>query len=189
MFKRWREKLEAAMAAATPAEDPRAVVGRMREALIEMRAAVGPMRDALADAERQLANTQEELATADRRRAMAAGINDAETVAVAEKYAAKLRERAAVLEQKVAAQRAELGLAEGDLVEMTTQFNDAVKQRGGETASQAAEAAWQGLGRAGMDRPGLDTDDELLKGRMDRAALEADAAQKLEELKRRMGKS
>ncbi len=33
------------------------------------------------------------------------------------------------------------------------------------------------------------TDDELLKGRMDRAALEAEAAAKLEELKRRMGKS
>jgi hypothetical protein len=189
MFKRWREKLEAAMAAATPAEDPRAAVGRMREALIEMRAAIAPMREGVAEAERQLAKAGEELATAERRRGMAADIGDQETVEVAGKYAARLRERVAVLEQKVAAQRAEVALAEQELAEMTTQFTEAVKNRGGETASQSAEQAWHGLGQAGMDRPGVDTDDELLKGRLDRAALEADAAAKLEELKRRMGKS
>ena len=55
MFERLRARLEAAMAAATKAEDPRTAVGRMREALIEMRAAVGPMRDAVAETDRQLA--------------------------------------------------------------------------------------------------------------------------------------
>jgi hypothetical protein len=189
MFKRLREKLEAALAAATPAEDPRAVVGRMREALIEMRAAVKPLRDALADAERQHAAAGAELETAERRRGMAAEIGDSETVGVAEKYSAKLRERLAVLAQKVAAQRAELALAEQDLGEMTTQFNDAVKQRGGDQAGLAAEAAWRDLGRAGVDRPGLDPEDEALRHRMDRAAREAEANAKLEEMKRRMGKS
>lgn len=188
MFERLRARLEAAMAAATKAEDPRAVVGRMREALIEMRAAVGPMREAVAETDRQLAAARAELDTARRRRGMAADIGDQETVTVAEKYAARLAGRAAVLEQKAAAQRAELVLAEQELAEMTTQFNDAVKQRGGAAADQSAESAWQSLGQAGMDRPGTDTEDELLRHRMDRAALEAEADAKLEEMKRRMGK-
>lgn len=189
MFENLRRKLEAAMAAATKAEDPRAVVGRMREALIEMRAAIGPMRDALDTAERQLAVSRAELETAQRRRALAADINDAETVSVADRYAAKLMERLGVLEQKAAAQRAELALAEQELAEMNGQFEQAVKQRGGAAADQSAQAAWQSLGQAGMDRPGTDTDDDLLRGRMDRAALEAEAAARLDELKRRMGKS
>lgn len=189
MFERLRERLEAALAAATKAEDPRAVVGRMREALVEMRAAVGPMRDALADTERQLAAARHELDTAQRRRAMAADISDAETVAVADKYIARLTGRVAIQEQKAAAQRAELTLAEQELTEFTTQFTEAVKQRGGAAAGQSAEAAWQSLGQAGMDRPGVDPEDENLRSRMDRAALEAEASAKLDELKRRMGKS
>lgn len=188
MFERLRERLEAALAAATRAEDPRAAVGRMREALIEMRAAVGPMRDAMAETDRQLAAARAELATAQRRRGLAADIGDQETVAVAEKYAAKLAGRVAVLEQKAAAQQAELTLAEQDLAEFTAQFNDAVKQSGGAAAAQSNEAAWQSLGQAGMDRPGLDPEDEALRHRMDRAALEAEASAKLEELKRKMGK-
>ncbi|OGU02099.1 MAG: hypothetical protein A2085_03785 [Gemmatimonadetes bacterium GWC2_71_10] len=188
MFERLRARLEAAMAAATKAEDPRTAVGRMREALIEMRAAVGPMRDAVAETDRQLAAARAELETARRRRDMAATIGDQETVTVAEKYATKLGERVAVLERKAAAQREELNLAEADLTEFTTQFNDAVKQRGGESAGQSAEQAWQSLGQAGMDRPGADPDDELLRGRMDRAALEAEANARLEEMKRKMGK-
>lgn len=188
MFEQLRARLEAALAAATKAEDPRAAVGRMREALIEMRAAVGPMRDGVAETDRLLAAARAELETARRRGVMAAGIGDGETVTVAEKYAAKLEGRVAVLEQKAAAQRAELTLAEQDLAEMTTQFNDAVRPRGGGAAEQAAEAAWQSLGQAGMDRPGTDVEDELLRHRMDRVALEAEADAKLEELKRRMGK-
>ena len=119
---------------------------------------------------------------------MAATIGDQETVTVAEKYATKLGERVAVLERKAAAQREELNLAEADLTEFTTQFNDAVKQLGGESAGQSAEQAWHSLGQAGMDRPGADPDDELLRGRMDRAALEAEANARLEEMKRKMGK-
>src|SRR3990170_1602036 len=107
MFERLRARLEAAMAAATKAEDPRTAVGRMREALIEMLAAVGPMRDAVAETDRQLAAARAELETARRRRDMAATIGDQETVTVAEKYATKLGERVAVLERKAAAQREE----------------------------------------------------------------------------------
>lgn len=188
MFESLRAKLEAAIAAATPAADPRQVVGQMREALIEMRAGVGALREAMEQAERKLAAAQAELVTAERRRAMAAEIQDAETVAVADLYIARHRERTGALERKVAAQRAELTLAEQDLVEMTAQFTEAAKQRGVASAGQSADAAWADLGAAGVDRPEVDPEQELLRHRMDRRAIEAAADAKLEELKRRMGK-
>lgn len=188
MFKNLREKLEAMMAAATPAEHPRETAGLLREALIEMRAAVQPLREGLEESERTLVAARAELETAVRRRDMAAQIPDEETVTIADKYIARHQGRLVVLEQKVAAQRAELMLAEQDLAQMTTEFNAAVKGLGGATAGQSAGAAWDGLGRAGMDRPEVDTDQELLRHRLDRAAIEADADAKLEELKRRMGR-
>ncbi len=189
MFKRLRERLEAALAAATPSEHPREAVGRMRAALIEMRAAVEPMRRALEESERLRGRAQAELETADRRRGQAAQIGDQETVSIAEKYAAKLKERLGVLEQKIAAQRAELTLAEQDLAEATTQLTEAAKLQGADVAQDSADAAWRELGRAGMDRPDLDVEQEALRHRMDRARIEAEANAKLDELKRRMGKS
>ncbi|HXY19662.1 MAG TPA: hypothetical protein VEH83_06660 [Gemmatimonadales bacterium] len=188
MFKRLREALEAALAAATPPPDLYDLAGQMREALIEARAGLGRMRDDLAGSEREQRALAAEIETAERRRALAAGIDDAETVAVAERYLAKHRERAAVLEKKVAAQREELSLAERDAAEMVAQLEEVTKRRGTVQGDRSAQAAWSALGRAGMDRPELDAEQEALKSRMDRAAREAEADAKLEELKRRMGK-
>jgi chromosome segregation ATPase len=188
VFKRLREALEAALAAATPPEDLYALAGRMREALIEARAGLEAMRDALGKTERELAALGREIETADRRRALAAGIDDQETVAVADGYLAKHRERAAVLEKKLGAQREEIALAERDVAEMTAQLEEVTKRRGGIDAERSSATAWASLGRAGMDRPELDPEQEALKATLDRAAREAAADAKLEELKKRMGK-
>jgi hypothetical protein len=189
VFKRLREALEAALAAATPPDDLYALAGRMREALIEARAGLGRMRDALRETERDLAAERGEVATTERRRELAASIGDAETVEVADRYLARHRERAAVLEKKVVAEREEVALAERDAAEMTAQLEEVTKRGAGTASTRSSEAAWTALGRAGVDRPGLDAEQEALKSRMDRAAREADADAKLEELKRRMGKS
>ena len=188
MFKRLREALEAALASATPPADLYDLAGRMREALIEARAGLGQMRDALAATERELAALQTEITTAQRRRELAAGIEDRETVEVADRYLARNRERAAVLEKKVTAQREEVALAERDTAEMAAQLDEVTKRRGGIDSERSSRAAWSALGRAGVDRPELDAEQEALKTRMDRAAREADADAKLEELKRRLGK-
>ena len=188
VFKRLREALEAALASATPPEDLRDLAGRMRAALLEARAGLGQMRDALATTERELTVTQREIETAERRRSLAAGISDAETVQVAEGYLAKHRERAGVLERKAAAQREEIALAERDMGEMTAQLDEVTKRRGTIDAERSSAEAWASLGRAGVDRPELDAEQEALKARMDRAAREAEADAKLEELKKRMGK-
>lgn len=189
MFRRLRDALEAALAAATPPPDLGELAARMREAVIEAKAGVGAMREALEKTEQQVAGERGQLETTERRRHLAEGIGDAETVEVADRYLAKHRERIAVLEKKVEAQREELALAERDLAEMTVQLAEAAKRRGGLEAERSAERAWAGLGAAGMDRPETDLEQELLKTKLDRAAREAEADAKLEELKKRMGRS
>jgi hypothetical protein len=188
MFKRLRDALERALEAATPPPDLGAIASEMREAVIEQKAGVRLMQEELAKAEQQLALHRTEIDTATRRRDLAAGINDAETVAVAEKYLARHQERFAVLERKVAAQSEELSLAERDLAEMTTQLQEAARRNPKLTSEQSAQAAWNELGQGGMDRPETDLEGELLKGRMERAAREAQADAKLEEMKKRMGR-
>jgi hypothetical protein len=188
MFKRLRDALERALAAATPPPDLGEIASQMREAVIEQKTGVRAMQEDLAKASQLLALQQEELATAVRRRELAVGIDDQETVAVADRFIAKIRERVAVLERKVAAQSEELALAERDLQEMTAQLADAARRHPGLASERSADAAWQGLGRGGMDRPETDLEGDLLKGRMERAAREAAADAKLDELKKRMGR-
>lgn len=188
MFERLRAALQAALEAATPPPDLREIAGRMQEAVIQAKAGVSAMREALAQAEGELAHARAEVETTTRRRDLAAGIQDAETVDVADKYLARQQERSAVLERKVAAQREELALAERDLGEMQAQLVDATKHRAVHEADRSTDAAWASLGAAGMDRPGVDMEHEQLRAQLDRAAREAAADQKLEELKKRMGK-
>jgi chromosome segregation ATPase len=188
VFKRLREAVEAALAAATPPADLHDLAARMREALIEARAGLSRMREGQERTARELAVVQREIATAERRRALAAEIADGETVAVAERYLAKQREHAAVLERKVALEREEIALAERDAAEMTAQLEEVTKRRAGLEAERSSSAAWAGLGRAGADRPEVDPEQDALKAKLDRAAREAAAEAKLEELKKRMGK-
>ncbi len=188
MFKRLRDALEAALAAATPPADLSELASAMREAVIEAKAGVAATRQALAKTEQQLAAERVQIETTERRRALAEGIADTETVAVADRYLAKHRERLAMLEKKDAAERDELALAERDLAEMSAQLMEASKRRGGTEADRSADRAWAGLGAAGMDRPEVDLEHDILKAKVDRAAREADADAKLEELKKRMGR-
>lgn len=188
MFERLRAALQAALEAATPPPNLREIAGQMQQAVIEAKAGVRGMREALVLSERELAHVRDDVETAVRRRDLAVGIDDQETVAVAAKYLAKQQERLAVLERKVAAQREELALAERDLGEMQAQLADATKHRAGHEADRSRDAAWASLGEAGMDRPEVDLEQELLRGQMDRSAREAAADQALEEMKRRMGK-
>jgi hypothetical protein len=188
MFERLRAALQAALEAATPPPDLREMAGRMQEAVIEAKAGIGAMREALTQSDRELAHARREVETTARRRDLAAGIQDGETVEVAERYLARQQERAAVLEKKVAAQREELALAERDLAEMQAQLVEATQHRAVHDADRSRDAAWASLGAAGMDRPEVDPEQEQLRAQMDRAAREAAADQKLEELKKRMGK-
>jgi hypothetical protein len=188
MFRKLREALERALESATPPADLGAIASEMREAVIEQKAGVRAMQEDLEKARTLLAAQQAELGTAERRREQATAIGDAETVGVAEKYITRLRERVGVLDRKVTAQAEELALAERDLVEMTAQLAEAAKRQPGIASDRSANAAWNELGRGGMDRPEVDLEMDLLRTKVDRAAREAAADAKLDELKKRMGR-
>src|SRR2546430_13989580 len=85
---------------------------QMREAVVEAKLAVGETREAVARTERDLTQERQRLADAERRGRLASEIQDRETVEVAQRFAAKHRERAEVLAKKLAALQGELALYE-----------------------------------------------------------------------------
>jgi len=153
----------------------------MREAVVDAKVAVAEIQEAIARTERELALERQRLADAERRGRLAGEIQDQETVAVAERFAAKHRERLGVLEHKLVAQREELALAQRELDEMQAQLKSAERERPMMEARRSAQEAGDGVA-------GVDLQDELLKSDMDRAAREAAAARQLEELKKKMRK-
>jgi hypothetical protein len=144
----------------------------MREAVVDAKVAVAEVQEAVARTEREVSAERQRLADAERRGRLAGEIQDQETVAVADRFAAKHRERLGVLERKLATQREELALTQRELDEMQAQLKSAPRDQ---PAMEAPE-------------PSLDLQDELLKSDMDRAAREAAAARQLEELKKKMRK-
>jgi len=154
----------------------------LREALIEARLGITGMRDAIARTEGELAAERKQLADAERRGRLAAEVPDAETVALAERFAARHRERVLVLERKVVVQREELVLAEREVQEMSAQYRGAA--RGKESAS--IDAAWRDLEAAGEARPASDTD--RLAAEADRRRKDEAVEAQLAYLKKKMGK-
>lgn len=187
MFERLRDAIEAALNAAASG-DPGSVVSQMREAVIDARTSLAQMREGVAETERRVTHERGQLADAERRGRLASGIQDRETVEVAERFAAKHRERLQVLERKLEAQRSELALAEREYDEMKGQLLEVERRHPVDDASRRVESAWRSVEAAGGSRPGTDADDSLLRAQLDRAAREARAEEQLRDMKKRMGK-
>jgi hypothetical protein len=177
VFDRLRAAVNAALEAAMPPPDWRDLAGQMRRAAVEGRAALSKLRDALGPTERELVIERRHLDDARRRGGLAEGIGDAETAEVAGRFVARHAERVAVLEQKLAAQQAELALAERDVQQMVDQLKE-LELKGGMTPAGAGPAA----AALGLDEA------QALGAEMDRAARETAAEERLRELKKRMGK-
>jgi hypothetical protein len=156
--------------------------GQLRRAAVEGRAALMALRDGLAATERELVVERQHRDDAQRRGALAQGIGDTETAEIAGRFVARHAERVTVLEQKLAAQQAELGLAERDVEEMVSQLKALELQ--GDVPPGAGAGTGAGAGSGGLDAE----EAELLKSQMDRAARDAAADERLRELKKRMGK-
>ena len=164
--------------------DSRAYAAGLHEALVEARFGIGEMRRALAAAEMELQSERKQLADAERRGRLAAAVPDPETVAVAERFAARHRERTVVLERKVAVQRDELELAEREVQEMTTQWRTASQSAGASGAS--IDAAWRDLQAAGA-APTADPADRMAAD-LDRRRRDEAVEAQLAYLKKKMGK-
>jgi hypothetical protein len=194
VFDHFRKSLEDLINRATPPEEKRAIVSRMRDTLVQAKVGVQEMEEALARSRQRLDKERRELDTVRRRKGLAAQIGDTETVAVAEKYEQLHAERMDVLESKLAAQERELELAQRDVQEMSKELRLAASgamPAMGSTEREAMEEVDAALGGAPGQGPASsavrDEIDSLGRARS-RADRDADAQRKLDELKRRMGK-
>src|SRR5215207_1262346 len=186
MFEQFRQSLRDLMDRSTPPEERRAGLAQMKQTLVHARMGLDDLRAGLAHTRKRLAAEERELETVKRRKGLAAGINDQETVALAEKYEALHAERTEVLTRKLAAQESELAPAEREVAEKTTALKGAVSGAKPGTPLEPSEAAELDAMLDGDARVAEEIDSLGRSSR--RSAREAEADQRLAELKRRMGK-
>ena len=152
-------------------------LAQMRETLVGARVGLSEMRQGVEESRLTLAGKRRELETVQRRKAQAEAIGDHETVRVAERYEAELASRVDILARKLGVQEDELALGEHEVSEMTAELRKAI---GG--APGAPPQA--------MNDPESAALDELssLERSRARAERDANADERLADLKRRMGK-
>jgi hypothetical protein len=190
MFESFRQSLIDLMDRATPPEERRAGLARMKQTLIQARMGLDELRGGPVQTKQRLDVETRELETMRRRKTAAEAINDTETVALAAKYEAHHTERAEVLRRKLEAQEAELAMAEREVAEMTAELKLAVAGGGTTAETLAGDAARARAEADAILDPGKNVAEEIdALGRSGaRASREADADRQLAELKRRMGK-
>lgn len=189
-FDGFRRSFDDLLNRATRPEDRRVVAARMKDTLVQARIGLDDLREGLEKARQRLTAEERELDTVRRRKQLAEGINDRETVDIAAKYEQMHVERVGVLRQKVGAQEAELSLAERDVAQMSTELKAVL------AGTDPRVAAPSGTGAGGVsDDTAIRDEASGLREELDsmgraraRAEREADAARRLDELKRRMGK-
>lgn len=187
-FEGFRRSFDELLARATRPEERRAIASRMKDTLVQARLGLDDLRDGLAKARQRLATEERELETVRRRKQLAEGIKDRETAELAAKYEQMHAERGEVLRKKVAAQEAEVALAEREVAEMSAELKAVLagapmpNHVGG--AVSDADLGLNDEAAASSIRSEIDA----LGRQRDRADREEDAARRLDELKRKMGK-
>ena len=189
MFDSFRQSLSDLMDRATPAEERRAGLARMKQTLVQARMGLEDLRGGVIVTRQRLDVELRELETMRRRKSAATGINDAETVALAEKYEAMHSERAEVLRRKLEAQEAELTIVEREVGEMTTELKRAAVGAGSAAGATTDELRASAEAESILDQGTKVADEIDALGRAGkRSAREAEAERPLAEVKRRMGK-
>jgi len=186
MFESFRQTLRDLMDRATPPEERRAGLARMKQTLVTARMGLDDLRGGVALTRQRLEGERRELETMRRRKGYAAGINDAETVTLAEKYEAHHAQRVEVLQRKLDAQEAELAMAEREVAEMTAELKQAMLGVPG--APSIDDAAAADANAVLDDSSGMASELDAMGRARARSEREAAAEERLAELKRRMGK-
>ena len=184
MFDNFRQSLRDLMDRSTTPEARRAGLAQMKQTLVQARMGLDDLRGGIEQTRQRLAAEQRELETVRRRKGLAAGINDLETVQLAEKYEVLHAERTDVLTRKLAVQESELAMVEREVAEMTTALKSAMSGAGG-SPLQAETAELDAMLDGGAD---VAQEIDALGRASARSAREAEAERLLAELKRRMGK-
>ncbi|MEO6525701.1 MAG: hypothetical protein ABIP93_03680 [Gemmatimonadaceae bacterium] len=185
MFDSFRQSLRDLMDRSTPPEERRAGLARMKQTLVQARMGLDDLRGGIVATRQRLAGEQKELETVRRRKGLAAGINDLETVALAEKYETLHAERTDVLTRKLDAQEAELAMVEREVTDMTTALKGALSGAGTPPPLSKEQAEVDEVldGSANVAQ-----EIDALGRASARSTREAEADRALAELKRRMGK-
>ena len=190
MFDSFRQTLRDLMDRATPPEERRAGLARMKQTLVTARMGLDDLRAGIATTRTRLDAERRELETMQRRKGQAAAINDAETTALAAKYEVHHAERVAVYQRKLEVQNAELSIAEREVAEMASELKGAMLGNptpestiGADARAAAAEAD----DAAGDGARVAEEFDAMGRARA-RSDRDAEADRRLAELKRRMGK-
>lgn len=108
-----------------PTGSSREQAAGLRGALVEFKVALDQLREGLVKTERELEQARRELVDYERRGRLAAEIDDAETVRIAEEFITRTRERVDLLERKVIVQRDEVAIAERELEATRMRFQRA----------------------------------------------------------------
>ena len=189
MFESFRQSLSDLMDRATPPEERRAGLARMKQTLVQARMGLEDLRGGVVTTRQRLDGELRELETMRRRKGAATGINDAETVALAEKYEAVHSERADVLRRKLEAQEAELTMVEREVSEMTVELKRAAVGAASAAGTISDDARANAEADSILDQgAGVAEEIDALGRAGRRTAREAEAERQLAELKRRMGK-
>jgi hypothetical protein len=183
VFENLRRSLDDMLARATKPEDRRLLMVRMKGTLVQARLGVDDLRSALEQTKRKLGAEQRELETVRRRKALAQKVNDAETVAIAERFEAQHDEKVRILSEKLAVQEREVAVGERELDEMKADLRKAMAA--GPTTGMSMP-----LDDPLADESGAKVADEIdsLARQRARTERDADAERRLEELKKKMGK-
>jgi hypothetical protein len=185
MFENLKSVIQDLVSGRVHPADRRAVIADMKNALVTAKLGVSDLRES-ADITRQRLETERaSLETVKRRKELAASIPDGETVAIAERFEAQHTERIAVLERKLGAQEAELGLAEREYDEMLKALKAANAGVGAGLTPESRGPTDADLGLP--DDTALKEELNALGRKSNRSAHEAAADAKLEELKKKMG--
>lgn len=188
VFENLRQSLDDLLDSRLSPEGRRSLLADMKRTLAMARVGVEDLQAGVAATRKRLEAQLAELETVRRRKGLAEGINDVETVQVAERYEAQLAEKVQVLERKLEVQQAEADIAQRELDEMTA----AIKQSalGGTVASgpDRVGASEREADAAANPDAALASEFDSLSRSQRRQQHEAAAEDRLAALKRRMGK-
>jgi hypothetical protein len=185
VFDGLRQSFDELLQRATKPEERRLVASRMKETLVQARMGLDDLREGLEKAKVRLAAETKELETVQRRKQLAEGIKDLATVEIAAKYEEMHQEKVNVLRQKVSVQESELALAERDVESMAVELKAVVAGTAPGTTQHVIDDSDLGLNPKSAEFG--EEIDGLRRARAN-ADREADAARRLDELKKKMGK-
>ena len=182
MFDGLRDRLDRLFVSQS-ASGARAAAEGLRDAMREAETVLVRLRASVSETEMLLTAERRQLDDAERRGRLAAEVADAETVAIAARFAARHRARAALLERKVSVQRDELQLAERELEELAAHAASLGRR---DVADDLRTAASTGEHPAAD--PARSFQDDLRRMQSERRLMDEAVERQLAYLKRKLGK-